>query len=145
MSLRNHAARPRYPSQVRLAEPLEPRLLLATGPASLVKDIEFHGVSSNPLSFVPFRGATYFRADDGVHGVEWFRTDGTPGGTSLFLDLNPGPAGSFAQAELNGDARVISTAAVLGDTLLFTATTPATGMELWKTDGTAAGTVLVKD
>jgi ELWxxDGT repeat protein len=32
-----------------------------------------------------------------------------------------------------------------GNSLYFTATSAATGRELWKTDGTAAGTVLVKD
>ena len=32
-----------------------------------------------------------------------------------------------------------------GDLLYFTATTPVHGMELWKTDGTAEGTSLVKD
>lgn len=33
----------------------------------------------------------------------------------------------------------------VGGTVLFFATTPETGRELWKTDGTAAGTSLVKD
>ena len=34
---------------------------------------------------------------------------------------------------------------VVGDVTFFVATTPTTGAELWKTDGTEAGTVLVKD
>lgn len=33
----------------------------------------------------------------------------------------------------------------IGTTMYFSATSAATGLELWKTDGTAAGTVLVKD
>ena len=33
----------------------------------------------------------------------------------------------------------------VGTTMYFTATSAATGLELWKTDGTAGGTVLVKD
>ncbi len=33
----------------------------------------------------------------------------------------------------------------IGSTLYFTAKTPATGVELWKSDGTAVGTTLVKD
>lgn len=34
---------------------------------------------------------------------------------------------------------------LVGNTTFFTATTPDSGTELWKTDGTTAGTVLVKD
>src|SRR5262245_36651639 len=34
---------------------------------------------------------------------------------------------------------------VVGDVTFFVATTPTTGAELWRTDGTEAGTVLVKD
>src|SRR5262249_28150503 len=34
---------------------------------------------------------------------------------------------------------------VIGSTLLFTASDGVHGQELWKTDGTAAGTVMVKD
>src|SRR5687768_8954273 len=33
----------------------------------------------------------------------------------------------------------------VGSTLFFTQSTPGTGDELWKTDGTSTGTVLVKD
>ena len=39
----------------------------------------------------------------------------------------------------------IANAAVIGNTLYFAANSSATGTELWKSDGTAAGTVLVRD
>ena len=34
---------------------------------------------------------------------------------------------------------------VVGDTLFFCDSQPGTGVELWKSDGTEAGTVLVRD
>ncbi len=50
------------------------------------------------------------------------------------LDVAPGAASSNPGNFL-----------VINDTLFFTATTQANGTELWKTDGTVAGTVLVND
>ncbi len=52
------------------------------------------------------------------------------------LDINAQP---------NGTGSNPSTFAVVGSTLYFVAGTAATGVELWKSDGTSAGTVLVKD
>ena len=45
----------------------------------------------------------------------------------------------------DGSAYVPEPIAAIGNTLLFTAYTAANGTELWKTDGTAAGTALVGD
>src|SRR5688572_1191523 len=53
----------------------------------LVKDINPGLASSAPEQFVSFNGAVYFRATDGQHGVELWRTDGTPEGTTLVVDL----------------------------------------------------------
>jgi ELWxxDGT repeat protein len=79
-------------------------------------------------------GVLFFLANDGSHGYELWRSDGTPAGTVLVKDINPGAASSLPAffADVDG-------------TLFFIATTPAMGFELWKSDGTAAGTVLVKD
>ena len=68
-------------------------------------------------------------------GTELWASDGQQGGqTYLVLDINPGSGSSFPQ-----QFRPVGTVVV------FAATTDATGTELWVTDGTAAGTRLVKD
>ncbi len=79
-------------------------------------------------------GAFLFTADDGVHGIEPWVSDGTPGGTSLLLDVNPGSDPSYPHGFLR-----------LGSRILFGASAPSTGSELWSTDGTAVGTALLKD
>ena len=79
-------------------------------------------------------------ADDGVHGQELWTSDGTSAGTTLLLDLHPGS---------EDGVRIVSTqpalSIVAGDTYFFCGTEGTQGYELWKSDGTAAGTVLVKD
>jgi ELWxxDGT repeat protein len=95
-------------------------------------------------------GSIYFAADDGEHGRELWKSDGTAAGTQRLADIAPG-SGTSNPSELK----------IIGDTLFFAATdTPAvlvtndpeqpsgyyTGnYELWKSDGTAAGTVRVKE
>ena len=79
-------------------------------------------------------GAIYFAANDGTHGNELWKSDGTPGGTVMVKDINPGTLGSNP-----------TSLTVVGSTLFFAATDGVHGPELWKSDGTAAGTVMVKD
>ena len=79
-------------------------------------------------------GGFVFVADDGTHGLEVWRTDGTPESTFLLKDISAGAAGSSPRG-----------LAVLGGAVYFTATDPQNGEELWRTNGTPAGTVLVKD
>jgi ELWxxDGT repeat protein len=75
-----------------------------------------------------------FSIDDGAHGVEPWRSDGTPGGTTLLLDVRPGPAGSEAAGFKSA-----------GDQLYFSANDGAHGFEPWRTNGTPQGTRLVQD
>jgi ELWxxDGT repeat protein len=86
-------------------------------------------------SLAPLGDRIVFWADDGVHGFEPWITDGTPTGTSLLKDVNPGPMGS------SNPAGTAST----GSTLFFAANDGVHGSELWKTDGTGTGTTLVRD
>ena len=108
----------------------------------LVKDINVTVVGANPGSsptsgvWLPTSspGFFFFSADDARHGQELWRTDGTPAGTSLVVDLRPGALGAAPQ-DLT----------VFNGLVYFTADDGAHGRELWLTDGTVAGTVLVAD
>ena len=39
-------------------------------------------------------GTLFFAANDGMHGVELWKSDGTAAGTVLVKDINPGSGGS---------------------------------------------------
>lgn len=105
----------------------------------LVKEI-------NPLSYLGgFSGATfisgedlYFGGDNGS-GSELWKSDGTTAGTFMIKEINPGLTGGLQNS---GNPNYFC---VLNGKIYFSATTVANGTELWVTDGTAAGTVLVKD
>lgn len=88
-------------------------------------------------------GELFFQAGDGEHGSELWRTDGTPQGTELVKDIWPGLVGSTPRS-LRWHSRPWFEP-VMGGYLYFTAEQAETGYELWKTDGTPTGTVLVKD
>ncbi|NMO14174.1 HYR domain-containing protein [Pyxidicoccus fallax] len=104
-----------------------------------VRDLgPYHYSDVEPASMTAMNGRAYFFHNDGVSGYELWTSDGTEAGTHVVRDLRPGPSGA-----ISGRQPLLS----LGPQgpLVFAAATDATGRELWQTDGTEAGTVLVQD
>jgi len=103
----------------------------------MIKDINSgagHAFPNGNTSFINLNGILIFVADDGVNGVELWKSDGTTAGTVLIKDINPGSPSSKIQNFIN-----------VNGTLFFTADNGTNGQELWKSNGTTAGTVMVKD
>jgi len=120
----------------------------ASGPSpaatiEMLKDINPSGYSTIAnIGPTTWNGAVYFPADDGVHGVELWRTDGTAAGTVMVKDINPsGDMLPFTMAWTVGAPRFEA----YNGSLYFSADDGVHGLELWRTDGTAAGTVMVRD
>ena len=93
--------------------------------------------ANTPTEPTVFNGALYFYARDS-RGFELWRSDGTTGGTAVVRDINPGSGGSTSILYPPG-IRAYNGA------LYFRASDGASGLELWRSDGTEAGTVLVHD
>ena len=98
----------------------------------LVKDIFPGAVTSNLSQFTDVNGTLFFTAQDGVNGIELWKSDGTAAGTVLVKDLHPGTSSSNLRSLTN-----------VNGTLFFTLVEEVDPVELWKSDGTDAGTVLV--
>ena len=82
-----------------------------------------------------------FRGDDGLTGCELWITDGTHGGTMLVKDIATGVgSGGFPNGSYPGDFVVLANGRAV-----FAAEDATHGRELWTTDGTSAGTTLLKD
>ena len=62
----------------------------AAGTVALVKDI-WPGDESNADLLMAAGNIVYFQADDGVHGRELWRSDGTEAGTFMVVDALAGP------------------------------------------------------
>ncbi|MEL6439355.1 MAG: ELWxxDGT repeat protein [Cyanobacteria bacterium J06621_8] len=89
--------------------------------------------------FTALNDQLFFSATDEESGNELWVSDGSPEGTQLLLDINPGsdfgvPNGSF-----------VANFTEFNDRLYFTANDGENGNELWVSDGTVEGTQLLVD
>jgi ELWxxDGT repeat protein len=160
--------RRRFSARLPAIDPLEQRTLLAASfVPQMVKDLNTNPYSSNPGGGYRSSGfltigkttyfaaddgvqvgkTTYFAADDGVHGTELWKTNGTVAGTMLVKDIWPGN-GTFyvdgAPYTYIGSSYPTNLTSYKG-MLIFSANNGYNGYELWKSDGTAAGTVMIKN
>ena len=108
---------------------------------TLLKDISPGSSSSLPNFLLEFENKIYFTANDGTHGVELWVTDGTESGTHMVIETN-----------LNGNSN-INKIVEFNNKMIFAADsqidTPTGitdfGSELWISDGTESGTMLLAD
>jgi ELWxxDGT repeat protein len=80
------------------------------------------------------QGVSYFSASDPAHGIELWRTDGTPAGTRRLTDVCAGRCGSLPQV-----------VRVEAERVFFVADDGFSGRELWVSDGSPGGERRVRD
>lgn len=91
-----------------------------------------------PSAPVQSASLIFFSAPDGLHGRELWCTDGTPNGTYMVKDINPGVNSGIADY-------FEYTAYVMNNVLYFRGNDGINGVELWRSDGTSSGTFMVKN
>jgi ELWxxDGT repeat protein len=96
--------------------------------ARLVRDINPAAASAAPIAFAHVNGTLFFAPyDGGMHSLTLWKSDRAALSAQRVKIVYP------------------TNLTAVGDTLFFAGNDIATGTELWKSDGTTAGTVLVKD
>jgi ELWxxDGT repeat protein len=102
--------------------------------AQLVRDINLTSNASNNfiIETADLPNVSLFVFNDGLRGKELWATDGSPAGTQLVRDINPGSADGM-----------LAGMTVMNGVAYFWADDGTNGPELWRSDGSTAGTYLV--
>lgn len=97
----------------------------------LVADVAGSSGGSNPMAITPLGDSVLFWANDGRNGFQLWRARGKE--AELVRQIVPGPNG------------IVAPLVTSGGLTYFSAPKDGEGLELWRTDGTDAGTVRVRD
>jgi ELWxxDGT repeat protein len=108
----------------------------------LLKDIRPGQAGSNCANFYKVGDYLLFTANDGQNGIELWRTDGTEEGTIMVKDNYIGSAAGVFVAGSTSDENLFF---VHNDILYFTGIETPSNYELYRSDGTEAGTYLLKN
>lgn len=109
----------------------------------MVKDINPDPYTgSDPSQFTAVGSTLFFAADNGTNGYELWKSDGSEAGTQLVKDINPAGDG-LNRFPFDDPANL--TRINFGGLLYFIADNGTDGVELWKSNGTGAGTTMVED
>jgi ELWxxDGT repeat protein len=117
-----------------------------TGATNEFIDLNPGSNTSAPYFITAINNKWFFSADDGTHGLELWITDGTVSGTQLVKDINTGATDGMTQYGCLSIGPVYNNPknyGVLNNKLFFEGYT-GNGEELWVSDGTNAGTTLLK-
>jgi ELWxxDGT repeat protein len=102
---------------------------------AMLTEIYAGSTGSNPVYLTNANGTVYFRATHPSYGTELFKTTG--GAPSLVEDI-------YAGASNNSNPfNLIALNSASSSIIFFSAYTAASGQELWRSDGTLAGTYVV--
>jgi ELWxxDGT repeat protein len=91
-------------------------------------------------NFASLNGQLFFTLRNDASGRELWKSNGTESGTVMVKDIRPGSTGAFPIGP-----EAVYTPVRVGSVLFFPADDGSSGIEIWKTDGTTDGTVMVKD
>ena len=115
------------------------------GTASGTTELTVPGAGASglaPVSLTVFDGALYFGGVDAAGQVGLWKSDGTAAGTSELGVAGVGTGGLLPVA-LDASDHPNVAMSVFGGSLYFSGTDASGAVDLWRSDGTAAGTVQV--